>query len=92
VETPVDEIAGAAQDQAAGLDQVSRAIAGMDKVTQQNAASAEESSSAAAELNGQAEELAAMVASFRMEAGGEGAGPQERARNRPLPGRARPGP
>jgi methyl-accepting chemotaxis protein len=45
----------------------------MDKVTQQNAASAEESSSAASELNGQAEELAAMVGSFqlaRRQAGG----------------------
>jgi methyl-accepting chemotaxis protein len=39
----------------------------MDRVTQQNAASAEESSSAAAELSGQAEELAAMVGTFRLE-------------------------
>jgi hypothetical protein len=52
----------------------------------------EESWSAAAELNGQAEELAAMVASFRMEAGGGGARPKERARSRSLPGRASPGP
>jgi methyl-accepting chemotaxis protein len=38
-------------------------------VTQQNAASAEESSSAASELNGQAEELAAMVGAFQMDRG-----------------------
>ena len=39
----------------------------MDKVTQQNAASAEEASSAASELNGQAEELASMVGEFQLE-------------------------
>jgi methyl-accepting chemotaxis protein len=38
----------------------------MDKVTQQNASSAEESSSAACELSSQAEELASMVGSFRI--------------------------
>ena len=39
----------------------------MDKVTQQNAAAAEESSSAASELSAQSEELAAMVGSFRLD-------------------------
>jgi methyl-accepting chemotaxis protein len=42
------------------------AVSEMDKVTQQNAASAEESSSAASELSGQAEELASMVAAFQL--------------------------
>jgi methyl-accepting chemotaxis protein len=41
-------------------------VAEMDKVTQQNAASAEESSSAASELSGQSEELAAMVGAFQL--------------------------
>jgi methyl-accepting chemotaxis protein len=45
---------------------VTRAVTEADKVTQQNAASAEESSSAASELSGQAEELAAMVAAFQL--------------------------
>jgi methyl-accepting chemotaxis protein len=45
---------------------VNGAVGEMDKVTQQNAASAEESSSAASELNGQAEELAAMVGAFQL--------------------------
>jgi len=63
----VSEIATAAQHQSEGIDQVNRAVTEMDKVTQQNAASAEESSSAASELSGQAEELAAMVGSFRLE-------------------------
>jgi methyl-accepting chemotaxis protein len=45
---------------------VSRAVAEMDKVTQQNAASSEESSSAAEELDAQSEELAALVATFHL--------------------------
>jgi methyl-accepting chemotaxis protein len=49
---------------------VNKAVSEMDKVTQQNAASAEESSSAASELNGQSEELAAMVGSFQIGRGG----------------------
>jgi methyl-accepting chemotaxis protein len=61
------EIAGAARSQAGAIDQVHGAVTEMDKVTQQNAASAEESSSAASELSGQAEDLAAMVASFKLE-------------------------
>jgi methyl-accepting chemotaxis protein len=39
----------------------------MDRVTQQNAASAEESSSTAAELSGQASELASLVGGFRLD-------------------------
>jgi methyl-accepting chemotaxis protein len=69
----VSEIAAAAKEQSTGIEQVNLAIGEMDKVTQQNAASAEESSSAASELNGQAEELAAMVASFRLSRGGPAA-------------------
>ena len=62
----VAEIAAASREQTTGLDQVTQALGEMDKVTQQNAASAEESSSAASELNGQAEELAAMVGAFQL--------------------------
>jgi methyl-accepting chemotaxis protein len=69
----ISEIAAAAREQASGIDQVTRAIAEMDKVTQQNAASAEESSGAASELNGQSEELAAMVGAFRITRIGDGA-------------------
>jgi methyl-accepting chemotaxis protein len=42
-------------------------------VTQQNAASSEQSSSAAAELSTRAEELAAMVGAFRLSGAGAGA-------------------
>ena len=62
----IAEIASGAQAQSTGIEQVTRAVTEMDKVTQQNAASAEESSSAASELSGQAEELASMVAAFQL--------------------------
>jgi len=63
----VTEIAASSKEQAAGIEQVSRAIGQMNTVTQQNAASSEESSSAAAELSSQAEQLAAMVGTFQFE-------------------------
>ena len=54
----VDELAAEAangsREQSQGIDQVNRAVAEMDKVTQANAASAEESASAAEELDAQA--------------------------------------
>jgi len=76
----VGEIAAAAREQSRSIDSVNTAMSGMDKVTQQNAASAEEASSAASELNGQAEELAAMVGEFQL----------ERVGRRTLPHAARP--
>jgi methyl-accepting chemotaxis protein len=63
----VSEMAAASREQAAGFSKVSLAICEAGKVTQQNAASAEESSSAASELSGQAEELTAMVAGFELD-------------------------
>ena len=53
----VSEIAAASQEQAQGIDQVNTAVAQMDKVTQQNAANAEESASASEELSAQAESM-----------------------------------
>lgn len=50
----IGEIAAASQEQAQGVSQISKAIAEMDKVVQRNAANAEESASAAEELNAQA--------------------------------------
>jgi methyl-accepting chemotaxis protein len=62
----VAEISASAKEQAAGIDQVNRAVSDMNKVTQQNAANSEESSSAAAELSSQSEELAAMIGGFQL--------------------------
>jgi len=58
----VAEIATASQEQAQGIEQVNTAVTQMDKVTQGNAANAEESAAAAAELTAQAESLKEAVA------------------------------
>jgi methyl-accepting chemotaxis protein len=50
----VGEIAAASQEQSQGVEQVNNAMADMDKITQQNAASAEQSASASEQLNSQA--------------------------------------
>jgi methyl-accepting chemotaxis protein len=78
----VGGIRDAARDQARVVDGVSRALAEVERVTHQNAASAEETSSAVVELSGQAEELAAMVGTFKVPARGELAPPAAR---RPAP-------
>jgi methyl-accepting chemotaxis protein len=62
----VAEIAAAAKEQTAGIEQINKAMSQMNLVTQQNAASSEESSSAAAELSAQSRGLAALVGSFQL--------------------------
>ena len=57
----IGEIADASDSQTHGLEQINAAVGEMDKVTQSNAAYAEESATAAEELNAQSEELAQMV-------------------------------
>ena len=57
----IDEINAASQEQAQGIDQINKAVAEMEKVTQQNAANAEESASAAEELISQAEQMKSFV-------------------------------
>ena len=53
----VGEIAAASKEQAQGIDQINKAVAEMDKVTQQTAANAEESASASEEMHAQAEQM-----------------------------------
>ncbi len=57
----ISEIATASDEQAQGVDQVNTAVTQMDKVTQQNAANAEESASASEELNAQAQSMNSIV-------------------------------
>jgi len=57
----VAEIAAASEEQARGIDQVNVAVTEMDKVTQSNAANAEESASASEEMRAQAEQMKEMV-------------------------------
>jgi methyl-accepting chemotaxis protein len=77
----VAEIAAAAKEQAQGIAHVGVAMTQMDKVTQGNAASAEQTSSAADELNGQArllqdavEHLHSLIASTSTAEGRDGGG------------------
>ena len=53
----VAEIATASSEQAQGIVQVNQAVSEMDKVVQQNAANAEETAGASAEMRTQAEEM-----------------------------------
>ena len=57
----VGEITAATNEQALGIDQINSAVAQMDKVTQANAATAEESASASAELSQQSSSLNDLV-------------------------------
>ncbi len=66
----VAEIATASHEQSQGVGQVSTAISDMDKVTQSNAATAEESASAAEELNQQAKSIHELILSFHELVGG----------------------
>jgi methyl-accepting chemotaxis protein len=61
VKTLVDEVNLGSQEQARGIDQISKAIAQMDQVTQSTAASAEEGASASQELSAQAEAMSHAV-------------------------------
>ncbi len=57
----IGEITSATNEQAQGVDQVNTAVAQMDKITQSNAATAEEAASAAEELSAQSTALNGMV-------------------------------
>ncbi len=65
VSVTVTDISSAAAEQAHGIEDMSRTVAHMDETTQQNAALAEQSAAAAAELMRQIATLNQFVASFR---------------------------
>ena len=80
-------ISTASNDQAEGIGQINTAVTELDKLTQQNAANAEESASAAEEMSAQAEtmqgmmgELVAMVGGAGTATGGAKAGHKAAAR------------
>jgi methyl-accepting chemotaxis protein len=60
----VSEIAAASSGQAHGIEQINKAVEGMDKIAQQNAANAEESASASEELSAQAVQMKEIVAAL----------------------------
>ncbi|AOI78591.1 methyl-accepting chemotaxis protein [Burkholderia sp. NRF60-BP8] len=61
------EIAAASEEQSGGIDQVARAVAQMDEVTQQNAALVEEAAAAAQSLDEQATRLRETAAVFQLD-------------------------
>jgi len=60
----VSQVASASHEQTQGVAQINTAVSQMDKITQGNAAAAEESASAAAELTAQAESMKVSVGSL----------------------------
>lgn len=60
------EVAAASGEQSDGIEQVNRAVAQMDEVTQQNAALVEQTTAAALSLDEQAKALQLAVSRFRV--------------------------
>ncbi len=85
----INNIATASEEQAQGVEQINSAVSQMDKVTQQNAAGAEEGASAAEELNAQAAMVKNMVDELMSLVGGAEAGSPPPAK-RPAGQSARP--
>jgi methyl-accepting chemotaxis protein len=83
----VGEIAAASTEQSQGIEQVNIAVTDMDKITQQNAANAEESASASEELDAQAEQMKSIVDELKTIVGGIAAVAQRHtnATNHPNP-------
>ncbi|EMH3216123.1 Tar ligand binding domain-containing protein, partial [Burkholderia multivorans] len=78
------EIAAASEEQSGGIDQVARAVAQMDEVTQQNAALVEEAAAAAQSLDEQAARLRDATSVFRLDdAARPAAGAADAARRAP---------
>lgn len=67
VSTIFGEITLASREQSTGIDQVTRAVAQMEEVTQQNAALVEESAAAAESMREQAMLLSQLVSRFKLE-------------------------
>ncbi len=66
IESLVNDIALAAQEQAIGLGQINSAVVQMDQVTQQNAGMVEETTAASHSLTREASELMRLVQAFRL--------------------------
>ena len=71
VKSLVDQVNLGSQEQARGMEQISRAILQMEQVTQRTAAGAEQSASAGAELDGHASKLRDLVREMHLMVGAE---------------------
>ncbi|MDY3559053.1 methyl-accepting chemotaxis protein [Gemmata sp. JC673] len=83
----VTEIAAASREQSTGIEQVNKAVAQMDTVTQRNASQTEEMSATAQTLTDQAAQLRDLVGRFTLDGAAPGAGrssaPAARSRTAP---------
>ena len=70
VKTLVDEVSLGSEEQARGIEQISKSIVRMEQVTQATAASAEESAASAEELTAQSEALRSIVVRLMAMVGG----------------------
>ena len=68
------EISAASSEQAQGISQINKAVSEVDNVVQQNAAMAQESASASAELNAQARRMEGVVEDLVLVVNGSGNG------------------
>ncbi len=84
----VSEIAAASAEQSTGIDQLSKAMNQMEKVTQTNSAQTEELSSTAQSLNEQSTRMQELAARFRLGEEDGAAVPARAARKQPVAGRA----
>jgi methyl-accepting chemotaxis protein len=93
VDDIIANIAGASKEQSDGIGQASAAVSQVDKVTQSNAANAEQSAAAALELNAQADALkAALGKMMHLMAGAKAAAEKElEISATPPPNPGRPG-
>jgi methyl-accepting chemotaxis protein len=89
INSVVSDIAGSAQEQATGLQEVNTAVNHMDQMTQQNAAMVEQATAASHNLREDAEGLASLMDRFRI--GAMEAGAMQTARG-PAPAARRPNP
>ncbi|WP_457337894.1 methyl-accepting chemotaxis protein [Rhizobacter sp. P5_C2] len=71
----IGEITAASSEQSDGIGQVNQSVTQLDQMTQQNAALVEESAAAAESLRDQAQRLASVIATFRLDAHGVTAAP-----------------
>jgi methyl-accepting chemotaxis protein len=79
------EITAASHEQTSGIEQINRAVAEMDLVTQQNAALVEESTAAAQSMQQQTSDLSQMVSVFRLKSADSVTLPQSRLKGLRLP-------
>ena len=62
----VAEIAAASREQSSGIEQVNKAVAQMDEMTQQNAALVEQAAAASQSMAQQARDLTALMTGYRV--------------------------